>query len=94
MQCIASFNRLACRSDGFTKGKDKMMGRWLIILGALLILLGLGMVLLEKMGCFRLPGDIFIRGKNWSFYFPLATCLLLSLLLSGLLWLIHYFRKH
>jgi len=38
-----------------------------------------------KLG--RLPGDIRIEGKNGSFYFPVATCLLLSVLLSALMWL-------
>ncbi len=38
-----------------------------------------------KLG--RLPGDIRIEGKNGSFYFPVVTCLLLSVLLSALLWL-------
>jgi len=40
----------------------------------------------------RLPGDIRIEGKNGSFYFPLATCLLLSLLLSLAFWMVRLFR--
>lgn len=70
-----------------------MIGRWLIILGLFLAGLGTGIFILEKMGLFRLPGDIVIRGKNWGFYFPLVSCILLSLLLTGLLWLIHFFNK-
>ena len=40
----------------------------------------------------RLPGDIYIRGRNTSFYFPIVTCLLLSVGLSVVLWLIRLFR--
>ena len=64
------------------------LGRLLITLGLLLV--GLGLIatfaarLPFRLG--RLPGDISIHGKNGSFYFPLTTCLLLSLLLSAVLW--------
>ncbi len=66
------------------------MGRTLIVAGAILIVAGLlisfGGRLPFRLG--RLPGDIVIRGKNSVFYFPLATCLLLSLVLSFVLWLL------
>ncbi len=66
------------------------MGRTLIVAGAILIVAGLlitfGGRLPFRLG--RLPGDIVIRGKNSVFYFPLATCLLLSLVLSFILWLL------
>lgn len=62
----------------------------LIIAGAILfaagVLLTLGERLPFKPG--QLPGDIVIRGKNSVFYFPLMTSLVLSLLLSAILWLI------
>ncbi len=61
----------------------------LIILGAILIVIGLlvtfGARLPVRIG--RLPGDIVIRGKNSVFYFPIVTSLLLSLLLTALMWL-------
>ena len=66
------------------------MGRVLIAAGIVLIVLGiavsLGGRLPVKLG--RLPGDFVFRGKNSVFYFPLATSLLLSLLLSLVLWLL------
>jgi len=66
------------------------VGRTLIVAGAILIVAGLlitfGGRLPFRLG--RLPGDIVIRGKNSVFYFPLATCLLLSLVLSFILWLL------
>lgn len=70
-----------------------MLGDWdlaraLILAGAVLALLG---VLLGALGRFvnlgRLPGDIHIRKGNFTFYFPIATCLLLSLLLTAVMWL-------
>ncbi|HPQ15952.1 MAG TPA: DUF2905 domain-containing protein, partial [Bryobacteraceae bacterium] len=64
-------------------------GRMLIIAGVILIAAGLlfslGARLPFRIG--RLPGDIVIRGKNSVFYFPLATSLLLSVVLSLILWL-------
>src|SRR5574341_826709 len=66
-------------------------GRTLIFLGAILIVIGLMITFGERLPfrIGRLPGDIVIRGKNSVFYFPLATSLLLSLLLSVILWLIN-----
>ena len=66
------------------------MGRTLIILGSILVVFGLlltfGGRLPLRIG--RLPGDIVIRGRNSVFYFPLTTSLLLSLILSIMLWLV------
>lgn len=41
----------------------------------------------------RLPGDIVIERQNFRLYFPLATCILLSLLLTGILWLVRFFSR-
>ncbi len=66
-------------------------GRTLIVVGAIIMAVGLvvtfGGRLPFRIG--RLPGDILIKGKHSVFYFPMATSLLLSLLLSLVLWLIH-----
>lgn len=66
------------------------MGRMLIVLGLILIAAGvlitIGGRLPLRLG--RLPGDIVIRGKNGAFYFPIATCLLLSVVLTIVMWLI------
>lgn len=65
-------------------------GKTILILG--LVLAGVGLVLMlgEKLPfrLGRLPGDIEIRGKNWSLYFPLATCAAASVILSLLFWLL------
>jgi len=64
-------------------------GRMLIVLGLILVAAGLffsfGGRLPFRLG--RLPGDIFIQGRNLTFYFPLATCILLSILLTLVMWL-------
>lgn len=70
-------------------GPFEDFGKGLIILGLLIALVGLGLALLPKIPYLgKLPGDIFIRKGNFSFYFPIVTCLFLSLLLSLLFSLI------
>ncbi|MGO9768702.1 MAG: DUF2905 domain-containing protein [Roseiarcus sp.] len=65
------------------------MQRALIIVGLTLAGIGLAWPWLSKLGLGRLPGDIYIRGEHGSFYFPLATCILVSLALSLAMWLIN-----
>jgi hypothetical protein len=66
------------------------LGRFLIVIGVLLIVAGLAVTfggrLPIRLG--RLPGDIAIHGKNSSFYFPLTTCILLSVLISLVMWIL------
>lgn len=64
------------------------MQRLLILLGMVFLVMGIGWPLLARLGLGRLPGDIVYRQGGFSFYFPIATCLLVSLALSLLLWLI------
>ncbi len=66
------------------------MARWLIISGALLILVGLAWPWILKLGLGHLPGDIRIERKGFGFYFPITTSLLVSAVLSLIFWL---FRK-
>ena len=65
------------------------MGRTLIIVGLVLVAAGALMLLGDrlpiKLG--RLPGDIVVRGKNGVFYFPVVTCLVVSAILSLVMWL-------
>ncbi len=66
------------------------LGRLLIVAGLALaaagVLLTFAGRLPFKLG--RLPGDIFVQGKHSTFYFPLATCLILSLLFSLVMWIV------
>ena len=58
------------------------MARWLIIFGLVLIVLGLFWPAISKIGLGRLPGDIVIERENFRLYFPLATSLILSAIIS------------
>jgi len=71
------------------------MGRLLVILGVGLMVIGGIVMLLGRTGLplGRLPGDILYRGKNTTFYFPLATSILLSVVLSIILFLISRFKR-
>jgi hypothetical protein len=67
----------------------RLVGRTLIVIGLGLVVLGLLVSLGEKLPIRfgRLPGDVVVRGKNSVFYFPIVTSLLLSALLSLVMWL-------
>lgn len=71
------------------------LGRVILILGVVLVgagaLLYFGGKLPLRLG--RLPGDISYHGKHGSFYFPIGTCIVLSVALSLLFWLIGHFRR-
>lgn len=64
------------------------MARGLIVLGIVLIVTGLLWPWLAKLGLGRLPGDIVIERGNSRFYFPITTSILISLVLSLILWLL------
>jgi len=71
------------------------LGRTLLVLGGLLVLAGallfFGGKLPFRLG--RLPGDIVHKGEHTTFYFPLTTSILLSVILSLLFWLLSRFRR-
>jgi len=71
------------------------IGKTLVILGVALVVAGLLLTLLGRthLPLGRLPGDIVYRGKNTTFYFPLATSILLSVVLSLILYAIGKFRR-
>jgi hypothetical protein len=73
----------------------QQFGRTLLILGAVLIAVGallyFGGKLPFRLG--RLPGDIVHRGQNRTFYFPLVSCLVISVFISLILWIINQFRR-
>jgi hypothetical protein len=67
------------------------LGKMLILLGVFIILIGVLLLIGEKIPWIgRLPGDIIIRKKNITFYFPIVTCIIISILLTLLFTL---FRK-
>ncbi len=69
------------------------LARILILLGAVLIVIGLVMLGIQKLPfAGRLPGDIVIKRENFTFYFPLVTGIIVSILISLILYLIGKFR--
>lgn len=64
------------------------MSKWLITAGIVLIALGLAWPWLSKLGLGRLPGDIRIERDGFSFFFPITTGIIVSLVLSLILWLL------
>ncbi|HMJ22975.1 MAG TPA: DUF2905 domain-containing protein [Terriglobales bacterium] len=71
------------------------LGRVLILVGAVAIVAGLALILVSRtnLPLGRLPGDVVYRGKNSTFYFPLATSILVSVVLSLVMYLIGRFRQ-
>ncbi len=66
------------------------VGRLLVVFGVLLALAGVVLMLVDRVPFLgRLPGDIHVQRGNWTFYFPLATSLLLSVVLTLALYLIN-----
>ena len=68
---------------------DEVVGRTVIIVGLILVVIGILMTVGDKLPIKlgRLPGDIVVRGKNGVFYFPVVTCLVVSVVLSLAMWL-------
>jgi len=70
------------------------LAKAIIYVGLLLVVLGALFYLATKVGLFgSLPGDFAIKKKSVTIYFPLASSLLISILLTGILFIIRYFRK-
>jgi hypothetical protein len=66
------------------------LGKLLLVIGAVIIVVGIVLVIAGRLNLpiGRLPGDIVYRGKNTVVYFPLATSIILSILLSLIFWLV------
>jgi len=71
------------------------LGKLLVLLGGIVAVVGLALILIGRtnLPIGRLPGDIVYRGKNTTFYFPLATSIVVSVVLSILLYVIGRLRK-
>lgn len=78
---------------GNNLGND--LGKALIGVGVLLVLIGVALLLAARIGwpLGRLPGDISYRGKNFTFFAPLGTSILVSVLLSAIFYLFSKFRR-
>ena len=71
----------------------QQIGKWLITVGIFIAVVGVLVMLLGRVGLFKLPGDLEFGSKNWRIYIPLASCVLISIILTVILWLINYFRR-
>lgn len=71
------------------------LGKLLIVLGIIMVVAGAVLLLVGRthLPLGRLPGDVIYRGKHTTFYFPLATSILLSIVLSVLLYVINRWRR-
>ncbi|WP_026893971.1 DUF2905 domain-containing protein [Clostridiisalibacter paucivorans] len=65
------------------------IGKMIITIGVLLIVLGGALIVFQKMGLGRLPGDIFIKKGNFTFIFPVMTSIIISIVLSLIFYLIN-----
>ncbi len=70
------------------------LGKLLVVFGVVMVVVGCVLMFFDKIPLLgKLPGDIHIKKDNTEFYFPIVTSLVLSLLLSGILWLVSYLGK-
>ena len=70
------------------------LGKYLIVFGAVILIAGIILTFVPKLNFFgKLPGDISIKKENYSFYFPVVTSIVISILLTLIFWIINYFSK-
>jgi hypothetical protein len=67
------------------------MQKMLIVGGICLVIAGLAWPFLSKLGLGRLPGDIAIQGESGGFYFPIMTCIIVSIVISLVFWIVGKF---
>jgi len=68
-------------------------GKFLVVVGVVLVATGLLLMAGGRLGLGRLPGDIAYKGKNVQFYFPIVTCVVLSVVLTLVWWVISLLTK-
>lgn len=69
------------------------MGKFLVVVGSVVVLLGVLLMFFDKIPFLgKLPGDISIKRENFRFYFPITTSIILSVVISLLLWLFSQFK--
>jgi len=72
------------------------IGKTIVVIGGIIVVVGLVLIVTEKVNLpflGKLPGDIYIKKKDFTFYFPIVTSIVLSVLLSLIFYLISYFSK-
>lgn len=71
----------------------QQIGKWLLSAGIIIALFGVFIMILGRVGLFKLPGDLEFGSKNWRVYIPIASCIVISIILTAVMWLMHYFRR-
>jgi hypothetical protein len=71
----------------------QQIGKWLILMGITIAAAGGLAIVLGRVGLFRLPGDLEFGSKTWHIYLPIASYIIISAVLTFILWLINYFRR-
>jgi hypothetical protein len=71
----------------------QQIGKLLIAIGLTIALFGALFLLLGHLGLFKLPGDLQFGSKNWRIFFPITSCIIISIVLTLILWLINYLRR-
>jgi hypothetical protein len=69
------------------------IGKWLVFFGLIIVAVGLVVMLLGRLGIFKLPGDLEFGSRNWRVFVPITSCILISIILTLILWIINYFRR-
>jgi ABC-type antimicrobial peptide transport system permease subunit len=71
----------------------QQIGKLILLAGIIISAVGALLILLGNFGLFKLPGDLEFGGKNWKVYIPITSCVLISLILTLILWLVYYFKR-
>lgn len=71
----------------------QQFGKWLILAGIIIALLGGLMMISGRMGMFKLPGDLQFGSRNWRIFVPIGSCIVISIVLTVVLWLINILRR-
>jgi hypothetical protein len=70
------------------------LGKILVLFGVVTVAVGVVLMFFDRIPLLgKLPGDIHIKKENFEFYFPIITSLVLSVVLSGILWIVSYFTR-
>ena len=70
----------------------QQFGKLVLLTGIIISLAGALIMLLGHFGLFKLPGDLEFGSKNWKVYFPVVSCIVISIILTLILWLVNYLR--
>jgi hypothetical protein len=71
----------------------QQIGKFILLFGLIIAAVGVIVILLGHLGLFKLPVDLQFSGKNWKVYIPIASCIIISITLTLILWLISYFSR-